>query len=136
MVAAVCSWHADHEPTAREIMRRLSRGEQLVAAGPALAEAYSVLTRLPAPDRLSPTDALSVLNANFIVGVGVMALNGRSYVDLLRESPSLGVFGGRIYAAVIVRCALKAKAQSLLTLNQEHFREWASEQLRIIVPSG
>lgn len=47
MIAAVCDWHEHHAAASAEIEARLNRGESLVAAGPALVEAYAVLTRLP-----------------------------------------------------------------------------------------
>ncbi len=134
MVAAVCAWHVDHHPAANEILRRLSRGEQLVVAAPALVETYSVLTRLPSSHRLSPADALSLLEANFITKVKVISLAGRTYVGLLRKAATAAVSGGRAYDAVIAECAVEARATALLTLNEDHFREWESERLRAVVP--
>jgi hypothetical protein len=49
MIAAVCGWHEHHSRALDEIERRFGRREALVAAAPALVEAYAVLTRLPAP---------------------------------------------------------------------------------------
>src|SRR5438094_925881 len=93
IVAAVCSWHTHHEATAAEISRRLSRGEEPIMAAPALVEAYAVLTRLPAPHRLLPTDALALLEANFIARRHVVPLDGRGYTDMLRGAPELGIEG-------------------------------------------
>ena len=118
-----------------EIQRRLSAGEELVAAAPALVESYAVLTRLPAPHRLSPSDALAVIETGFITRRRVVALDNRDYVQLLKAAPSREVFGGRTYDAVIAECAVKARATCLLTLNEEHFRLWDSEPLKVVVPS-
>ncbi len=134
MIAAVCGWHADHRPSANEINRRLARREQLIIAAPSLVEAYSVLTRLPSPHRLLPSDALALLEANFMKNVRVRALGGRSYVGLLRRAEALGIFGGPTYDAVIAQCALEARVETLLTLNEAHFREWAGDRLSIVVP--
>lgn len=57
MVAALCDWHVHHERAAGEIRRRLTDGEAMVIAAPTVIETYSVLTRLPPPHRLSPTEA-------------------------------------------------------------------------------
>lgn len=135
IIAAVCNWHPDHDTTAREIQRRLSAGEELVSAGPALVESYAVLTRLPAPHRLFPADALAVIESNFITRRRVIALDNREYLQLLRAAPARGIFGGRSYDAVIAECAVKSRAATLLTLNDEHFRLWHGEQLKVIVPS-
>ena len=135
MLAAVCAWHAEHQASLREITRRLTRGERLVVATAALVETYSVLTRLPSPHRLSAADALALVEANFMTHVKLVALPARSYASLLRNAPRLGITGGRTYDAVIAQCALQAGAQTLLTLNPAHFREWGNERLKIVVPS-
>jgi predicted nucleic acid-binding protein len=134
MVAAVCSWHDYHEATAKEITRRLARGGRLVAAAPALIESYSVLTRLPSPQRLSPSDALALLEMSFVADAEVVALANHSYLTLLRNAPAAGVYGGRTYVAVIAECAVQAKVAALLTLNESHFKNWESDRLKIIVP--
>ena len=65
LVATVCSWHEHHARTRAEIEQRERTGEELVLAAHSLAEAYAVLTRLPAPNRLRSGDALALLEANW-----------------------------------------------------------------------
>lgn len=134
MVAAVCSWHDHHDSTAKEVTRRLARGDQLISAAPALIESYSVLTRLPSPQRLSPSDALAILEMSFVTNTEIVALASHSYLTLLRKAPASGVYGGRTYDAVIAECAVQAKVAALLTLNESHFKNWESDRLKIIVP--
>ena len=107
MVAAVSTWHEHHAASASEINRRLSRGERLAAAAPALVEAYAVLTRLPAPHRLSPGDAWALVEANFVQGINVVALPGTVYLALLRRAARQGTAGGRAYDVVIAECAFE-----------------------------
>jgi predicted nucleic acid-binding protein len=134
MVAAVCGWHETHQAAREAIERRLRRTETMLVAGPALIEAYAVLTRLPAPHRLAAADALALLDANFI-GLGrVVALDAGAYRTLVRRAPGEGVSGGRTYDAVIAACALKGKATTLLTLNEPHFAPFAAAGLEIVVP--
>ena len=133
MIAAVCSWHEHHGQAAGEIQRRLERRERMVVAAPALVEAYSVLTRLPPPHRLSPEDSMMLLEANFIKGAKLIALQVGDYQDLLRQAPKNGVAGGQTYDAVIAMCAIKAKASALLTFNPSDFL-FAAKQIEIIVP--
>ncbi len=66
IIAAVCSWHEHHEAAASEIERRLAARTQMIVAAPALVEAYAVLIRLPSPHRLSPQNALTLLENNFL----------------------------------------------------------------------
>jgi len=121
MVAAVCSWHERHAAAAAEIERRLDDGETLAVAAHALAETYAVLTRLPAPHRLAPIDAWTLVEANFVERADVVALDGPAAVALLASLPGAGIAGGRTYDALTARCAQQAVAGALLTFNSRHF---------------
>jgi predicted nucleic acid-binding protein len=134
MIAAICTWHEHHERAVQEIARRLDRGEPMIAAAPALVEAYAVLTRLPAPYRLSPTDALALLESNFISTTQIAVLDGKSYRTLLRQAPADGIVGGQTYDAVIASCALHAKVATLLTFNEQHFASFRAKGIEVIVP--
>ncbi len=106
----------------------------MIVAAPALIETYSVLTRLPAPHRLSPAAALSVVEPNFLRRVKIVALDAEAYGIILRGAPVAGVSGGRICDAVIAACAQKEKVQTLLTFNESHFRQFAGPDLLVVVP--
>ena len=134
MVAAVCGWHEHYTRAAREIERRLTRGDGMVVAGHALAEAYSVLTRFPPPHRLSPQGALTLLDGNFMNGTKIIALDGKSYRTLLRNVATGGITGGRTYDAIIAMCTIHAKVSTLLTFNEQHFHDLAQNQFEIVVP--
>ena len=136
MVAFICGWHPDHERSRKEMEARVARGETLVVAAPALVESYSVLTRLPAPYRLSATDALFLLEVNFLEQGEVASLKAEQYISLLRSAPTGGVAGGRIYDAVILHCALHARVPVLLTLNERHFRAFQPRGLKVVVPGA
>ncbi len=134
MIAAVCAWHEHHGPAAAEFNRRFACNESMIVAAPALIEAYAVLTRLPPPHRLSPVDAVAILDANFLCSGRLIALDAASYRSLLRAAPKGGIAGGQAYDAVIARCALRAKASTLLTFNQRHFQALAPAGIEIVVP--
>jgi predicted nucleic acid-binding protein len=135
MLATVSNWHEHHEQAIRELESRLAAGETMVVAGPALVEAYSVLTRIPPPQRLPPARALSLIEANFDgPDVETVSLSPAEYRLLLRQGPEQGVAGGRIYDAVIVACGLSAGVDVLLTFNERHFRALAAEKIRVVVP--
>ena len=134
MIAVVCSWHEHHERAAKEIAQRLGRGETMIVAAPALVEAYAVLTRLPSPYRLSPADALVLLDSNFISTTKITVLDGKSYRTLLRQAPADGIAGGQTYDAVIAACALHAKVATLLTFNESHFVSFRAKGIEVVVP--
>lgn len=133
IIAALVDWHEHHDAAAREISSRLEAGGRLVVAAPALVEAYAVLTRLPAPHRLSPDDALALLDANF-AGHALVALDAASYRALVSGAPARSIAGGRTYDAVIANCAVRAGAGVILTFNERHFRGLA-EGLEIVTPA-
>ena len=135
MVAAICAWHEHHAPAAAELERRLDRGEQLAIPAPALAESYAVLTRLPAPHRLSPADAWMLLEGNFIEHRKIIALSGALYVATVRALAKEGVGGGRSFDAVIAECARQAQPATLLTFNRRHF-DPPPEGITVVEPSS
>ena len=132
MIAAVCEWHEHHAAAVAEIERRLSRGRPLVPA-PALVEAFAVLTRLPAPHRLSPSDAWTLLKTNFVTRARTATLTSAAYRRLLARLANENIGGGRVYDAVIADCARRAGVGVLLTFNRKHF-EPAPEGLAIVEP--
>ena len=121
IIAAVSAWHPFHDVVAAEINGRRERGEALVAPAHALAEAYAVLTRLPAPHRLSSSEAWAVLSGSFVPSAKVAALSGTAYTILLRRLAREGAEGGRVYDAVIGETVRRARVETLLTLNPRHF---------------
>jgi len=121
MVAAVCVWHERHLAAVAEIEGRLERGERLVTLAPALAEAYSVLTRFPPPHRLSPSDAWQLLKTSFVEHAKIISISGASYISLLGVLAEEAIGGGRTYDAIIGECAREAQASALLTFNRRHF---------------
>ena len=134
MIAAVCSWHEHHDRAPDAIEGRLERKQRMIVAAPALIEMYSVLTRLPAPYRLAPTTALSVVETSFVKGLKIVALDAETYVEVLRRAPDVGISGGRTYDAAIAACARKGNVQTLLTFNQSHFRPFSDPDLLVVVP--
>jgi predicted nucleic acid-binding protein len=135
IVASVSSWHVHHVPAVEAIEDRLSRRERMIVAAVTLIEAYSVLTRLPAPHRLAPHIALELVDDNFARSFTSVALSAADYRTLLRAAPAGGVAGGRIYDAIVARCARKAGAHTLLTFNASDFAPFAGPDLTVAVPA-
>ncbi len=106
----------------------------MVVVAPTLVEAYSVLTRLPSPHRLSPMEGLRLLEVSFMGGRQIFALSAGDYCGLLRAAPAQGVAGGGICDAVIARCGLAAGVDALLTFNERHFLRFAGQGMEIVVP--
>ena len=135
MIAVACAWHESHEKALSEVNKRIARRERMVVAAPALIETYAVLTRLPAPHRMSPRDARSLLEANFIKDTKIFALTPNAYVSLIKGSANDTVARGRTYDAVVAACAIKAKVSVILTFNPGDFSAVADESIEVVVPA-
>jgi predicted nucleic acid-binding protein len=134
VVALRCGWHARHADTVRALEEQLDAGMELVLAAHTLVEAYSVLTRLPAPHRVSPEAALDLLRRNFHTGTQVLALTSQEVWSFLDGAPGSGVLGGRAYDALIVASLRKVHGTVLMTLNPRHFEQFADASFEVRTP--
>ncbi len=133
LVAAVCGWHRHHASTRKEIERRAAAGEAPTLAAHSLAEAYSVLTRLPEPHRLRPDDALAVLEANWSE-TRLVALGPADYRSTLRRCRDAGIGGGAVYDALIASCARKARVATLVTWDVGAFERFLDDEPAVRTP--
>ena len=108
LIPALVAWHPDHA-VAREAMARVT-----AVPAHALVEAFSVLTRLPAPHRLSAPDAGRVLDH---VRLDVDALPATQYRRLLRRLAERDIRGGAAYYALIAATATHHR-RTLITLDR------------------
>jgi predicted nucleic acid-binding protein len=106
-VALVVEDHEAHVATLDAV-----RGRRLGLAGHAWFEAYSVLTRLPAGLRRSPTDALRLLARNFPASG---FLGEAEAADLGVELAGLGISGGAVYDALVGAAARQHRLPLLST---------------------
>lgn len=97
VVAAFATWHSAHEEAAN-IVRTAPR-----LPAHAGLEAFSVLTRLPRPNRASPADVRAFL-ARAFPGQW-LALSGDGVAGLIDELARLGIAGGSSYDALIAATA-------------------------------
>lgn len=130
-VAAVCAWHEKHAATTVVIDALLDSGAALVLPSHAVLESYSVLTRLPAPHRLTPADALALVEQN--ASVFTEAPGATNVRKLLGGWSRQRVAGGRIYDLYILESARHAGADTFVTLNPKDVAGFEGG-LRIVVP--
>ncbi|HYO15225.1 MAG TPA: PIN domain-containing protein [Thermoanaerobaculia bacterium] len=134
IVAAHVVRHDHHGVAFHALERTLEVEERIILPMPSLVKAYSVLTRFPAPYRLSPSDAFRVLK-NSLQGVSqIAALSDQEawpfFADLSRNQ-----FTGRdTYDSQIIACAVKAGAKRILTLNSRDFQRLKPEGVEIVNP--
>jgi predicted nucleic acid-binding protein len=128
LVAAAVHAHAGYARAAAVWDRVQSGEDEGFISAHSLAEMYSVLTKSPPPVRHTPEQALLSIEENVLKHFKIASLSGADYTALTREAALAGIQGGTIYDAVLLRCAVKAEAEAIYTLNLKHFQN--------IAPSG
>jgi predicted nucleic acid-binding protein len=79
-------------------------GRDVALSGHALAETYSVLTRLPGDARLAPEDAARLIESRFSAP---LLLSARQSQSLPATLAALGIAGGAVYDAMVALVALE-----------------------------
>ncbi|OIN81656.1 type II toxin-antitoxin system VapC family toxin [Mycobacterium malmoense] len=87
---------ASHER--HQAVAEWARGRSLSLSSHALAETYSVLTRLPGDARVAPADAVTLIDENFdeVLVLSAIAARGAH-----RELAANGVAGGATYDGLV-----------------------------------
>ena len=98
-------------------------------------EFYSVSTRLPPEFRLSPADALRLLEEEVFGRMAVHDLPAPARRELLRAVARDQIGGGRIYDAHIAEVARASGATVIVTDNRRHFLSALRHGLRVETPT-
>lgn len=77
-------------------------GQELALSGHALAETYSVLTRLPGDARLAADDAARLLDARF---AAPLVLSGGQAREVHATLSRIGIAGGAVYDGLVAMAA-------------------------------
>ena len=107
-IALVQPNHAKHHD-----VRAALSGRELGLSGHAEWETYSVLTRLPAPQRLTPAAARRLIRTNFPRTLHLPVARAASALDELAE---LNLTGGTTYDALV---ALNARHHDLTLVSSD-----------------
>jgi len=122
VVAAFASWHEAH-PVARAVMARQPR---LVAH--CALEAYSVLTRLPSPHRVTGQLAQAFIAEAF--PGPPLSLPPEDHSVLLELVAGRGIEGGAVYDAVVAATAVHAGA-TLVSRDRRALRTYEAVGARV-----
>jgi predicted nucleic acid-binding protein len=98
-------------------------------------EWFSVATRLPAEFRLSPDDAVLLLQEEVFARMAVHDLPPKDRLPLLRAAARDRIAGGRIYDAHIADVARAAEASVVVTDNRRHFLSALRHGIRVETPA-
>jgi toxin FitB len=91
--------------TAHPLVSSWAATRSLVLSGHALAETYSVLTRLPGDARVDPADAVTLIDERF---GDAATLTVEAFGEVHRRLAGGGVAGGAVYDGIIAAAAVDA----------------------------
>lgn len=129
LVSAVVKQHVFHERSFPVLERVQGETDEGFISAHSSAEMYSVLTNLPPPYRHTPEQALLSIEENVLKHFKLVALAGSEYATLIREAVGFQIQGGKIYDAILLKAANKAKVKRIFTLNLRHFQSIASSEI-------
>jgi len=97
-------------------------------------EFYSVATRLPPEFRVSPADAVTLLEAEVFGRMAIHDLPAADRLSMIRGAAHDAIAGGRIYDCHIADVARAAGARVVVTDNRRHFLSALRYDLRVETP--
>ncbi len=127
LVAVFLGDHEHHESSLDAFLRFEKR--QACCAAHSLAEVYAILTRMPGKYRVGCEQTMLFLE-EIRQRLTIVALGEEEYYAAIQQASALGVIGGTIYDALLARCALKARADTIYTWNVKHFQQLGPEVTR------
>ena len=119
LIGAFWRGHPHHQAS----LKRLSAANKRKSACAmhTLAEVYATMTALPVKDVIPPDQALLFVQ-EVRDRLTVVTLTEEEYYTTIEQAAALQFISGRIYDALLLRCAAKVKAETIYTWNLKHFR--------------
>jgi len=120
-VLVAAFWRGQREHDASLKLVAAANKKRSACALHTLAEVYATMTVLPVKDIIPPDQALL-----FVQEVRdrftVVPLDEEEYYNTIERAAENGLASGRIYDALLLRCAAKFKAETIYTWNVKHFK--------------
>lgn len=135
LVAAMVEPHPLHLHAFTWLKRTRAKECDMLIAGHTLAELYAVLTTLPISPKITPGMAKYLIHSDIETIAKMISLSASDYSSVVKRMADLGLSGGVIYDAIIVKVAQKSGVDRILTFNIDDFkRVWPEGANRIIAP--
>ena|SRR5438552_6240814 len=123
-----------HHVAAKRVLQRISQGDDAgFASAHSLAEAFSVLSRMPTVPKLTAKDVLAILEKNIIPHFTLVTLAASDYCDAIRALTAKGLGGGRIYDLLHIMASRKQALERIYTFNDNEWKLLAPDLESIIV---
>jgi predicted nucleic acid-binding protein len=120
-VAASLDIHEMHLPCLTLLEELRSRQKPMACSVHSMSELYSVLTRIPPPNRLSSKEAWAVVE-RVVLNTKIIGLKTAEQLDVIRDMADKNLVSGIVHDAAHIACARKAEAKVIYTLNVRHFK--------------
>jgi predicted nucleic acid-binding protein len=118
-IASFWRGHPDHQASLRVVAA--AEKKKSSCALHTLAEVYAGMIALPVKHPISTDQALLFVQ-EVRQRCTIVTLGEEEYFDTIARASERGFASGRIYDALILRCAAKVKAEVIFTWNLKHFR--------------
>jgi predicted nucleic acid-binding protein len=119
LIASFWRGHPDH-PASLKLLAAANKKKSACALH-TLAEVYAGMTALPVKQPVSPDQALLFVQ-EVRQRCTIVTLDEDEYYDTIARASERGFSSGRIYDALLLRCAAKVKAEAIFTWNLKHFQ--------------
>lgn len=119
LVAAILTGYPRHAACLALLQQAQTKQIDGLATTHTLTELYSVLTRIP-QTRISPSLAQELIRDN-LQTFDLIPLSAEEYTTAISLIVQHQLPGGGIFDALIAQAAIKGQADTLLTLNPNHF---------------
>jgi predicted nucleic acid-binding protein len=119
LIASFWGGHTQHEPSLK-LIAAASRKKSACALY-TLAEVYATMTALPVK-QIIPTDQALLFVQEVRERCTIVSLDEDEYYGTIAQAADEGFSSGRIYDALLLRCAAKVRAEKIYTWNLKHFR--------------
>nr|OGW28706.1 MAG: hypothetical protein A2X56_00785 [Nitrospirae bacterium GWC2_57_13]OGW43411.1 MAG: hypothetical protein A2X57_10925 [Nitrospirae bacterium GWD2_57_8]HAR45221.1 VapC toxin family PIN domain ribonuclease [Nitrospiraceae bacterium]HAS53932.1 VapC toxin family PIN domain ribonuclease [Nitrospiraceae bacterium] len=135
LVAALVQPHPAHQRALPWFGRASSGKLECVVSAYSIAELYAVLTTLPVSPRITAGMAHRLIHENIESMASIIPLSVSDYLATIKHLADLGIIGGSTYDALIIKAALKAGVDQILTFNSADFkRVWPDSNIPIKEP--
>jgi len=136
LVPAVLRVHPHHASSLHLIEQITSGKHQGMVSCHSLAEFYAVVTPISLEYRLTPDQAIEMIEKNILHWFEVIELTLEDYRGALKRVKERSLGSGAIYDALVYQTALKKKVSCLVTWNEKHFRRISGGELEIVTPES
>ncbi len=127
LVAAFVATHPHHSAAIHWFQLAEKKKISIMVAAHSIAECYAVLTRLPLSPKISPAVAYRILRDNAKKMGKLVTLDPQEFMDIAEDLSLLGLSGGIIYDAIILKTAQQHHAEKLVTFNRKHFLQLCTD---------